>query len=120
MAVLRVHLLNGEVILVVIVAATVACPLRVQMNMVCYRDRRAGDMVRAAPIALSVPADERVPVADVAVFGYHGQISEDVAAAVDRFAGIGLVSVVKHGVVRGHPGPADLGGDHDRCDGTAV
>ena len=106
---------------VVIVAAAVACPLRVQMNMVCHRDRRAGDMVRAAPIALSVPADERVPVADVAVFGYHGQISEDVAAAVNRFAGVRAVSVVSHGIgLGGHPGPADAGGDHDRGDGTAA
>ena len=100
MAVLRVHLLDGEEVLVVIVAAVtaVARPLRIEDHAAGHCDPVAGLVGSTASVRLRVPAGEGVAAACIVVFLYCGLCAGSVGGVVGGLAGVSAVSIVGHGV----------------------
>ena len=98
-AVLRVHLLNGEEVLVVIVVVTaVARPLRIENDITEHLDGIAFRVGFTAAVRLRVPAGEGVVVTCIAICLYCGLCAGSVGGVVGGLAGVSAVSIVGHGV----------------------
>ena len=97
-AVLRVHLLNGEEVLVVIVVTAVARPLRIEDHVTEHLDGIAFRVGFTAAVRLRVPAGEGVVVTCIAICLYCGLCAGSVGGVVGGLAGVSAVSIVGHGV----------------------
>ena len=103
------------------ITGAVPCPLCIEDHIVGHCDLVASLIGSAASVRLGVPPGEGAAVACIAVCLYCGCFAGSVGRGVGGHAGVSAVSAVGHGKgLGGHLGPADVGGDHDRRDGTAV
>ena len=103
------------------ITGAVPCPLCIEDQVAGHCDPVAGLIGSAASVRLGVPPGEGTAVACIAVCLYCGCFTGSVDRGVGGHAGVSAVPAVGHGKgLGGHLGPADLGGDHDRRDGTAV
>ena len=100
-AVLRVHLLDGEVIVIIAVIAAVtavARPLRVENDITEHLDGTAFRVGYTAAVRLRVPAGKGAAVTCIAVCLYCGYFTGSVGRDVGGPAGVSAVSIVGHGV----------------------